>query len=216
MMYSQLYQYLIQHKQLPVPGIGTFLLERKSAEIDFFNKKIDPPSYTVALDPGSHLPGQHFFEWLANGLGISDREAIFRFNDFAFDMRRQISDGSVINWNGVGTLNRGLAGDVKFTSSVCELVVEKPVTAEKIIRGNAEHKVRVGEDERTSVEMTEMLSHKEEKKSYWWTYALAIALIAIVFIGWYLSKNGLDVSSIANKQKLVPMETPTVNYQVIE
>jgi|CXWL01.1.fsa_nt_gi hypothetical protein len=206
MMYSELYQYLIQHKELPVPGIGTFLLERKSAEVDFPNKKINPPSYAVALQPGSYVPGKLFFGWLAHALGISDREAIFRFNDFAFDMKKQISDGTVINWGGIGQLNKGLAGDVKFTPSAPELIFEKPINAEKVIREKSEHMVRVGEDEMTSAEMTEMLSHKEEKKSYWWAYALAVALLATMFIGWYFSEHGVDVSATANRQKPVPME----------
>jgi hypothetical protein len=214
MMYAQLYQYLIQHKQLPVPGIGTFLLERKSAEIDFFNKKIDPPSYAVALDPGSHLPGQHFFKWLANALGVSDREAIFRFNDFAFEMKKQIGDGHVINWNGIGTLNKGLGGDVKLTPATTELVFEKPVVAEKVIREKAEHMVRVGEDEKTSVEMTEMLSHKEEKKSQWWIFALAVAILSIMFLGWYFSENGVDISAAANGQQLIPQQAGAT-YQIL-
>jgi hypothetical protein len=66
--------------------------------------------------------------------------------------------------------------------------------------------VRVGEDERTSTQMTEMLNQPDEKKSYWWAYALAIALLAIMFIGWYVSEHGVDISSAANGQKLVPQE----------
>lgn len=214
MMYDKLYLYLLQHKELPVPGIGTFLLERKSAEGDFPNKQIKPPSYSVILQSNSHVPGKNFFTWLAYTLGITDREAIFRFNDFAFDMRKQISEGSVINWNGVGTLNKGLTGDVKLTPSITEMIFEKPVAAEKVIRERAEHMIRVGEDQKTSVEMTEMLSHKGEEKSYWWAYALGLALVAILFIGWHLSENGLDVASTANGQKLVPVETSTT-YQVL-
>ena len=214
MMYTQLYQYLLQHKQLPVPGIGTFLMERKSAAIDFFNKKINPPSYAVALDPGSHLPGQHFFKWLATALGISDREAIFRFNDFAFDLKKQIGEGFVINWNGIGTLNKGLGGDVKLTPVATELVFEKSVIAEKVIREKADHRVRVGEEEKTSVEMTEMLSQKEEKKLQWWIYALAVALLSLMFLGWYFSENGVDISAAANGQQLIPQEAG-VTYQIL-
>ncbi|HEV7779943.1 MAG TPA: hypothetical protein VGO58_01690, partial [Chitinophagaceae bacterium] len=129
-MYPELYQYLIQHKELPVPGIGTFLLERKPALVDFPSKRINPPSYVLSLQAGSYMPGQRFFSWLAASLGITDREAIFRFNDFAFDMKKQISDGAVINWEGVGVLNKGLGGDVKFNPSVTELVPERPVPAE--------------------------------------------------------------------------------------
>jgi hypothetical protein len=214
MMYEKLYQYLIQHKELPVPGIGTFLLERKSAVVDFPNKIINPPSYTVALQHGSHLPGKNFFSWLAKALNISDREAIFRFNDFAFDMKKQIADGDVINWNAVGTLSRGLGGDVKFSPSESSTGLKKSVPAEKVIRQKAEHMVRVGEDEKTSAQMVEMLNQQEEKKSYWWVIALAIALLATVFIGWYLSEHGIDVSAAGNSSKAAVEEAST-HYTII-
>jgi hypothetical protein len=211
-MYAELYQYLVQHKELPVPGIGTFLLERKPAAVDFPNRMINPPSYAVSLQAGSYVPGQRFFSWLAVSLGITDREAIFRFNDFAFEMKKQISDGAVIEWDGMGTLKRGLSGDVKFNPSTEERALEKPVPADKVIREKAEHMVRVGEDERTAEEMTEMLNRTEEKRSYWWAWSLAIALLAIIFIGWYFSQHGLVFSSTANSTKLVPGETPAA-YQ---
>ncbi|HEV7782626.1 MAG TPA: hypothetical protein VGO58_15230, partial [Chitinophagaceae bacterium] len=71
------------------------------------------------------------------------------------------------------------------------------------------------EDEKTSVEMTEMLGRKEEKRSFWWAYALALALLAVMFIGWYFSEHGLDVSSTANSTKLIPEES-SVTYQLLQ
>lgn len=213
-MYDKLYQYLIQHKELPVPGIGTFLLERKSAVIDFPNKKINPPSYTISLEAASHLPAPFFFNWLALTLGISGREAIFRFNDFSFDMKKQISEGSVINWKGVGSLTKDISGGVRFTPSESVLVFEKPIAAEKVIRERAEHMIRVGEDEKTSGEMTEMLNQKEEKQSYWWAFPLAVVLLAGMFIGWYFFENGLDITSTANRQKTIP-QAAEATYQIL-
>ncbi len=213
MMYTALYQYLLQHKELPVPGIGTFLLERTSAVIDFPNKKIYPPVYAVALKQGSQLPQKGFFYWLAQAFNITDREAVFRFNDFAFDMKKQLVAGDVITWNRVGTLSRGLAGDVKL-SPVTDTLEEKPITAEKVIRERAEHMVRVGEDQKTSAEMVEMLNQPEQKKSYWWAFALAAVLLAIVFIGWYFSEHGVEVSSAANGKRLNP-ELPGATYRML-
>ena len=214
MMYSPLYQYFIQYKELSLPGIGTFLLERKPAEMDFPNRKIDPPVYSIALQPGGQVPAPHFFNWLSLNMGISNREAIFRFNDFAFEMKRLLSEGALINWNGMGTLNRGLGGDVKFIPSAARLVFERPVTAAKVIRERAEHMVRVGDDEKTSAEMTAMLNQEEEKRSYWWAYALAVGILSIAFIGWHISKQGTDIHAIMSTEKLVPAETGAT-YQVL-
>jgi len=214
MMYSQLYQYLLQHKELPLPGIGTFLVQRTPAVVDFPNRMINPPAYAIALQPGGQLPGKNFFSWLARALSISDREAIFRFNDFAFELKKQISGGAVINWHGVGTLNKGLAGDVKFTPAASPVVVERPVSAGKVIRSVSEHMVRVGEDEKTALQMTELLGHQEAKRSYWWAYALVAGLLSLAFTGWHLSKQGADMSATTNTEKLVPIETGAT-YQVL-
>ncbi len=205
-MYAELYQYFILHKRLSVPGVGTFLLERKPAESDFLNRQIKAPVYSIAFANSFDAVSKRFFNWLGYTLNISDRDAVMRFNDFAFDMKKQIAEGATINWNGVGVLSKGLAGEIKFVAEKIS-IDERSVPAEKVIREKAEHMVRVGEDQKTSVEMTEMLNKPAASRSLWWVYALAIGILSIVFIGWYLSEHGVDVSSTANNAKLVPMKT---------
>lgn len=206
MMYTELYQYLLQYRQLPVPGIGTFLLERKPAAIDFPAKRVAPPTYTIALQAANNrIPG-NFFPWLGEVLNIDASDAAVRFTDFAVSLKKNIADGNVINWNGMGILSKGTGDQVKFTTSFTEFDTEDPVAAEKVIRQKAEHMVRVGEDEKTSAEMVEMLNQPVIKRSYWWAYALAIALLAIMFIGWYFSKHGVTISSAANGKKSAPQE----------
>ncbi|MEO7924258.1 MAG: hypothetical protein ABIR30_11330 [Chitinophagaceae bacterium] len=211
-MYKELYQFLLQHKQLTVPGTGTFLLERKPASIDFPNKLVIAPGYSVVLAADLNDPPKKIFPWLAQSLGLTARDAVIHFNNFAFDLKNQLADGAVVCWEGVGTISKGLAGNIKFIPAG-PLVVEDPVPAEKVIREKAEHMVRVGEDEKTSAEMTEMLNKPDEKRSYWWAYALAIILLAIMFIGWYFSENGLDISSTGNSIKISPQETTVTSHQ---
>jgi hypothetical protein len=206
MMYAELYRYFILHKKLSVPGIGTFLLERKPAESDFLNRQVKAPVYSIAFANSFDSAPRKFFTWLGNALNISDRDAVIRFNDFAFDMKKQVGEGATINWNGIGSLSKGLAGEIKFTADKV-MPGEKPVVAEKIIREKAEHMVRVGEDQKTSAEMTEILNKPAAARSFWWVYALAVGILALMFIGWYLSQYGVDISSTANTTKLVPLET---------
>ena len=91
-MYTALYQYLLQHKQLLVPGVGTFLLNRKTATNNFSEKQIYPPSYSVVMQSGSNSPSKQFYNWLGYALSISDSDAVIRFNDFAFDLKKIIGD----------------------------------------------------------------------------------------------------------------------------
>jgi hypothetical protein len=134
-------------------------------------------------------------------LQISGREAVVKFNDFSFDLKRKILEGDSVDWKGVGILNKGFGGEIKF-SPATGILQDSPVTAEKIIRERAEHTVRVGEDEKTSAEMIEILSHKSEKRSALWTAALILGLLLTLFLGWYFSRHGIETSSVGNTKKL--------------
>jgi hypothetical protein len=204
-MYSELYRYFIQHKSLHLPGIGSFILERKPAEADFVNKCIHPPVFSVALNADTVKLSSKFYTWLAAAFNISEKEAIIRFNDFVFELKKKINEGAKIEWNGIGTLSKGLGDNIRFVNEELKTTLQ-PVQAEKIIREKAEHAVLVGERERTSVEMTELLSNPESKKNFWWVLPLSIALLAFMFIGWYLSNKGLDTSSLGNGNKLPKVE----------
>jgi hypothetical protein len=218
-MYSALYRYFIQHSQLHIPGIGNFLMVRIPAQGDFPNKRINPPLYSVSLQNESGTNSQasrKLFSWIASILNISERDAVMRFNDFAFDLKRRILAGDIIQWKGIGELSRGLAGDIKLKVSSKDLSFLLPVTAEKIVREKAEHMVRVGEEHKTSAQMAEILTVQSSvKKSVWWAWALIAAVLAVMFLGWYFSEKGLSISSMGNQGKLSPA-TSTANHSDIK
>jgi nucleoid DNA-binding protein len=204
-MYRELYQYLILHKQLNLPGIGTFSVEKRPEDFDIADKIVRSPAFTITLLAASNIPPKNFFTWLGSKLSITEREAVIRFNDFLFELNKQFSSGNKLEWSGVGTLSKGLAGDIRFETFVKDHSPASSVPAIKVLRENAEHTIRVGEEERTSVQMKEILHHAEAKKgSWWWPVALIILIISIIFIGYYFSTHGLNSSAAANQQKVVP------------
>ncbi|HLG41203.1 MAG TPA: hypothetical protein VI461_16095, partial [Chitinophagaceae bacterium] len=64
-MYNELYEYLVLNRQLSVPGIGTFFLERKPAETDLSYRQINASAYTIVLKHSNATPAKKFFYWLA-------------------------------------------------------------------------------------------------------------------------------------------------------
>ncbi len=214
MMYKELYQFLLLQKELPVPGVGTFLLDRNIASVDFPNKQIIAPAYQVSLSPDVEVPGKSFFHKLSGLLHQSAKDTVMQFNDFAFELNRQVMNGAVIDWKGIGILQKGLAGDIKLIPST-DWPFQATVAAEKVIREKADHMVRVGEEEKTSAEMTEMLNQPEEKKSYWWVYAMIAGILSVIFIGWHLSEKGVDINATGNGTKLVPSES-SITYRTLQ
>jgi len=212
-MFPALYQYLLTNKILPVPGIGTFHLERTPAVSDFPNRCIHAPGYAIVMEQGSQVPDKYFFRWLATATQCSDREAIFRFNDFSFDLKKQLAAGAIIEWTGVGQLSSGLGGEIKFIPA--PVFQEQPVKAEKVLRQHAAHTIRVGEDERSSAEMTALLTQESPRRNLWWITAAAIGLFGFIFVGWYLSEHGIEPTSVGNNSPLVPAVSPDTTYSVL-
>ena len=205
-MYDELYQYLILYKQLNVPGVGTFLLERKPADIDFANKVINPPTYTVALHHGNETIPARQFNWLAGALNVPEGDAIDRFNDFTNNLKSEILAGKRLQWEGLGVLSKGLAGEIRFEATLRDSPAGEPIPAVKVLRENAGHTVRVGEDEKTSEEMIEWLNPAQKKRSYEGIVTLIVAILALILLVWHFMTNG----TTGSRQTISPKtEAPT-------
>lgn len=201
-MYQSLYEYLVLQKSLSLPGIGTFVVERKPADFNFANKEINPPLYSIAFKNESDTePSKRFFNWLANALKTTELDAVMQFNQFNAELRNKLYAGSRLDWKGIGLLSKNAGGDIVLEAAPA--VADGPVlTANRVIREKAEHNVRVGEQEKTSDEMREMLSHTTVKRSYWKIAAIVVLILSVAFIAYYLYTNGLSVSSVGNQKKL--------------
>lgn len=202
-MFDPLYRYILKHRQVSLTGIGTVTLYSEPARSDFVNRSFIPAKFSFVFEQ-KETASIKLFSWLAAALEITEREAVIKFNDFVFDLKKQIESGTEVIWQGVGKLKKGLAGEIKFNAEIHELSFPQPVIAEKVIRENAAHTVRVGEEEKTSTEMTDILSHTSKKKIAWWIIPLAIIIILIMFLGWYFSEHGMSVSSTGNNHTILP------------
>lgn len=211
-MYKELYGYLVIYKQLSVPGIGTFLLNRAPVEIDFPNKLAHPSIYSVSLASAENKIDPDFYHQLSAIIDKSASDTVKLFNDFAFDLVNSIKSGAEVRWNNVGKLSRSLDGAIRFTNPEIN-TAQLPVTAEKVLRENAGHMVRVGEDQRTSEQMTQFLSDSSSVRNHWLLIAISIAILAFIFIGWHFSQNG--VGATANMNKKNPASPPASTYKIL-
>jgi len=217
-MYKALYAYLVRYGRLTIPGVGILVVERQAAVMDFTTRTVEPASYRIALqhsgEAGSETASHRLFGWLAGALNIHQREAVIRFNDFVFDLKKKLRDGAKIRWADVGTLSTGLAGEIRFESAVRAFQPETAVPAERIIREQSEHTVRVGEEEKTSTEMKELLAPVPVHRSPWLLIAGILLLLTLLFTGWYLSQHGLNPAAVGD-QSAAPLKITPVTYEAI-
>ena len=191
--------YLIQHKSISIPGLGTIYVERLPAMNDFTNRQIHPPSYKFRFDKYFDAPDKDFFTFLATNKNIPEYEAIKQYNEFAYELRNRIRHQEKFTWPEVGVLSQEVSGEIHFESSELNANLE-PVTANRVIRQDVQHAILVGDQELTTQDMTERLSEDTyvEKES-WWIYALILFAIALCILFFHFFRSGSGLESIGGQ-----------------
>jgi hypothetical protein len=204
-MHKELYQYFLLHRELQLPGIGTFLLERQPAEIDIANREVSPPVYSVALHHGNVSSSRGLYQWLASVHKIGEADAVVRFNDFVYKTRSSILAGEQLDWSGLGTLSKGLAGEIRFEPATV-LRHAEALPATKVLRENAEHVVRVGEREMSAGSVVGRFQSETVTRNRSWILVLLLIIAAICFIGYYFSEHGVLTTSAGSRKIIRPVE----------
>lgn len=201
-------QYLFQHKRISIPGLGTLHMERVPAQTDFVNHQILPPAYAFRFDQYFDAPDKEFFAYLANHKHLPDYEAIRWYNEYSYDLRARLRNQEPAEWEGLGHFMVDEKGEIHFEADHALTPRLKPIKAERILRTDARHQLLVGDSERSSGEMPELLSDTHVEKESWWIYALIIAALALCILCYQLFSNDMRFSSLINQQTIPVQEMP--------
>ncbi len=205
-MTEVLTSYLLQHKSISIPGLGTVYIERIPAQTDFVNKRILPPSYHFRFDKYFDAPDKEFFTYLAQQQDIADYEAIKWYNEWAYELRNRLRNGETEEWPGIGTLKKDHGGEILFEAAGAIPSLQEPAPANRVIHSHAQHTMLVGDREVTRefspADTNEYLEENHREKDSWWIYALIIAAIALSALFFHFYKNGFTPAAVGNQQRI--------------
>jgi hypothetical protein len=199
-MLQVLNAYLFQHRSISIPGLGTIYLETFPASADVADRTILPPVYRFRFDKYFDAPEKEFFTFLAVQGRMLDFEAIKWYNEFSFNLRNRIRNEEEVPWEGVGVLKKDGSGNTLLESATAPAFSIQPVHAIRVNRQDAVHTLLVGDRERTSGEMNELLQEEEtpRKRFSWWIIAAILAVIGLSILCWHFYTHGW---STANQTK---------------
>lgn len=219
-MTNVLVSYLLQHKSISIPGLGSMYIERIPAQTDFVNRRILPPDYHFRFDKYFDAPDKDFFTYLAKQQNIADYEAIKWYNEWAYELRSKLREGLVVEWEGIGLLKKDISGEIVFESAGRIASLQEPTQANRVIHTHTQHTMLVGDTEVTrkiypndnTVEQNGEASTDEQPMDYppypeppkkrWWFFALVVAALALSVIFFRFYKNGLSTSAAGNQQRI--------------
>lgn len=205
-------RYLYLHKSISLNGIGTLFLEEIPAWIDYPNKLLHPSQYKLQFQTTSGSD-DHFSAWMSEQLNVSKEESEKQTAHFISDLKQSLSNHKVVEWEGLGFFKNDENQVLRFTSSL-NLETGEPVPAEKIIRKNAEHFIRVGEQEKTNTQMQELLFGTKKKALFqWWYSAVILLVLGIAAILYFASLFPTSWKMQGNKMELKTKQAPK-QYQI--
>ncbi|HRI19484.1 MAG TPA: hypothetical protein PLA68_00960 [Panacibacter sp.] len=187
-MYQYLHKYFSLYKNLSLPGIGSFNTTAQPARIDFTNKTLHAPRYTIHYNSEHTSTDDKFYKFLAKETGLKYDDAAHQLKEFTTQITDKLKDGVLVKFEGIGTLVKKEEGYLFDAGDNYVSDFFPSITAGRVIRQNAEHNVRVGEDDKTSTEMQQRLTQTIVKEERWWISALVLAVIGIAAILYYYSR----------------------------
>jgi nucleoid DNA-binding protein len=211
-MLELLRRYLYLHKSISLNGFGTLLLEEIPARIDYPNKLLHPLQYKLQFQSTSNSD-DHFSLWVSEQLNISREESAKQTAHFISDLKQRLINQNIVEWEGIGVFKNDENQVLRFTPTI-NIVTGDPVAAEKIIRKNAEHFIRVGEQEKTNTQMQELLfGTKKKVRFHWWYSAVILLVLGIAAILYFASLFPTSWKMQGNKTELKTNQAPK-QYQI--
>ena len=207
-MFRQLSAYLLQYKQVSIPKVGTFELVPHSATLDVASKLIQPPFYLPQYSDKDFVR-EHQLNFLAVDLNTDKDLVKTQLENFGKELRRKI-EREVFAWKGIGRLEDAETKMV-FHPDVLEIKGLQAIPAEKVLRKNVQHTVLRGEQEVVSTSFYDEEKTVTQKKPVAIVVGWIVATIAIIFIVFFLYKNGLNTTASGTRVKVTPTNTPNTH-----
>ncbi|MEP6465049.1 MAG: hypothetical protein ABJB05_02035 [Parafilimonas sp.] len=184
-MYTVIRKFLALYHHLSLPGIGHFNVELQPAQIDFANHQILPTKNKIVFSNDTFPAEKKFYEFVSRELNIDEVHAIRNFTNFTSLLQNDLHEKNNLYFKGIGTLTRQTENVLTFQPD--EMPAYFPdIIAERVIRKNETHTVKVGEDEKTSEEMYAALHEPRKiKKERWWIAASILAILGVAAIVFY-------------------------------
>jgi nucleoid DNA-binding protein len=181
-MLNSLYKFLVLHDHVSIPGVGTFSVQRTSASYD--GSAFKPPRQEIQFQPGTALADKKFYDFLAADHQFSGLDAVRKFQDFAYQLKKDIHSKNFVELAGLGILKNNNVGEIIFESSEVNSYFPKLSPTE------VQHQHSSVADNTFTQEI--IVDAEEEvdeddvvKKDRWWIWATVLAILALAAIGYF-------------------------------
>lgn len=199
-MHQYLHKYLILHRSLSIPQLGSFNVRDEAARTDPASGLLFAPRPVISFEAQPDQPAnKKFFNFLAKEMNTDETAAVREFHDFCYKFREQLQQQEMAVLPGVGRIVKNAEEKLMFTAenSLLEFLPPVPwmasgeqpalpVESRKQKKKAAAPPVVQPEPvvEQTE-EVTEEIDEYEAPRDRWWLYAIILLVLGILALLYY-------------------------------
>ncbi|MFT4024417.1 MAG: hypothetical protein QM664_11605 [Flavihumibacter sp.] len=204
--------YLFQHRRISIPGMGTLHMDRVPARNDFANRQLHAPGFAFRFDKYFDAPDTEFFSYLATKMELPDVEVMRWYNEYSYGLRAKLRAREEAIWEGLGSFHTNSNGDIFFEAFARTWPEKRPVAARRVIREQTPHSLLVGDRQRSSDEMPELLEEAVQvEKTSWWIWPVILMALAATICFYQFYRYGFRMSSTGNSQPVPTVQMPATS-----
>jgi hypothetical protein len=157
-----LYRYFTQTGEVAIPSIGQLSCTTSNAVNDFVQKEIQPGSTTVDFKLGDQFIDSKQFDYLVKRSGNPADQVKHALVMLGEELHHRLHQEKKLEWMGVGSFFVDENGAIQFQTKTNYVELHKPLHYQHVIREDAVYEMRVGEEQKSTVEMENFF---EEQRS---------------------------------------------------
>jgi hypothetical protein len=200
-------RYVLRHRFCNLPHVGTLRIADGESRLSTADKIISAPIPQIEFLPGEPDPG-NLAATIAAESGVSLEEASGRLVAFCSHVQ-QIFGDTRVHLPGIGEFYADAEGILRFRQHDLPAEYFPAAISNKVIRPNAVHTIKVGDDEVSSSKMQGIPEKQYGKHSHRWILAaVLLSILAATTIVFYLNSSSSS-GFFGNSRKFEPQTAPS-------
>ena len=212
---SLLFRYFSLSGKVSIPGLGALSMVRIPAVIDFSTRQLFPPFQVLKFKTNNSDSTAEQSNYISRLSGLNKEIVDNELKILGESLRTRLMTERKLEWMDVGSFSISDEGEIGFVPKTVTTDFFLPVQYTHVLRPDAEHAIKVGEEEKTNTEMEVYFEDQRTNagKNTWQKAALALGLLALLLLAIRFLFGGFDLRE--SRYNPIKFITPKETYRVI-
>lgn len=210
-----LYRYFSLSGNVFIPGLGALSQTRMAAVNDFIDRRILPPTKAVKFNPVHDEMPIEQASYIVRHSGKDNDNIAIGLKQLGDELRSRLEMDRKLEWMDVGSFSISDEGQIGFVPKSISTEFFMPVEYVHVLRDNAAHAIKVGDEESYNTEMEKFFEAQRANagKDKWQKVALVLVLFASLLLLARFMVGSFDL--LEPRFNPLKFTTPAPTYRVI-